>query len=376
MVNETAPASPTSSPLGNRSVLDLLNGQPWWQRNALRVVAVLSTCGLLGAICADLLHERPFRLEATPIPASELAFYRGIASDVRGGENYYAVANRRLRDANFPVNSFVRWRLPTLSWLAASLPSDGYVCGVLLIVGLAAWALALVACREADRLGRWIMAIGLAGIALWPLLGDAPFTHELWAGLLISISASLGGLGRHRLAPLAAAAALAFRELALPYCLCAAALEWWRGRRASGLLWLAVLAAGGAFYGWHAQQIRRFVAPDEWAQSDGLAPWLACGGLEFVLRTARMNALLILLPRTAAYVVLVLALLGLAAMRHETSRLLLAAVLAYVAAFCFVGQDFNGYWGLIYTPLLPVGLAHARGGLCAIGLWPGRQFAP
>jgi hypothetical protein len=208
-------------------------------------------------------------------------------------------------------------------------------------------------------------------------VGDAAYTHELWAGLLISLSASLVGLGRHRLAPLPGIAALAFRELALPYCLCAAALAWWRGRRVSGLIWLAGLAACGAFYWWHTKQVRRFVTPAEWAQSDGLSPWLACGGLEFVLRTARMNMLLMLLPGTVAYLVLVLAVLGLAAMRGDAGWLLLAIVLAYVTAFLFVGQDFNGYWGAIYTPLLPVGLAYARAAFRrGAGLLPDRHLAP
>jgi hypothetical protein len=271
-----------------------------------------------------------------------------------------------LRTGGYPVASVVRWRLPTLSWLGAGLQSDSLVRGSAIALSLLAWSLALVALRELALLDRVILAGSLAGVAVWPFIGESQYTYELWAGLLISVSASLSTMGRHRLAPAFGIAALAVRELSLPYCLCAAAMAWWCGRRFEWRMWLAGLVAWALFYLWHSWQVHLHVSPAEWAASDSVRPWLSLGGLEFVLRTARMNALLIFLPGSVAYVVLIAALLGLAAMRGDTGWMLLASLVSFLTAFFVVGQEFNGYWGVVYAPLLPVGLAHTRQALSSL----------
>jgi cyanate permease len=46
------------------------------------------------------------------------------------------------------------------------------------------------------------------------------------------------------------------------------------------------------------------------------------------------------------------------ASRKELGRLLVV-VLAYTAAFAVVGKPWDWYWGIIYLPLLAIGLGHA-----------------
>jgi len=36
-----------------------------------------------------------------------------------------------------------------------------------------------------------------------------------------------------------------------------------------------------------------------------------------------------------------------------------AAAVSYLAAYCLVGMEVNFYWGLLYAPLLPAGIAAA-----------------
>jgi len=54
---------------------------------------------------------------------------------------------------------------------------------------------------------------------------------------------------------------------------------------------------------------------------------------------------------------------GLAGWRGETGRRCLGTTVAYLAAFAVVGQPFNEYWGLLYAPLLPLGIAQAPAAL-------------
>jgi hypothetical protein len=88
-----------------------------------------------------------------------------------------------------------------------------------------------------------------------------------------------------------------------------------------------------------------------------LAQWIRCGGLDFVLLTVRMNSLLFHWPASLLWVYLLVALLGLAQRSDFASRTCCLAALLYLLAFGVVGRSENFYWGLLYAPLLPAGLA-------------------
>jgi hypothetical protein len=80
-----------------------------------------------------------------------------------------------------------------------------------------------------------------------------------------------------------------------------------------------------------------------------------------------MHFLLIMLPLAATAVYLPLAMLGLIGWRGETGARAALSAGAYLAAFLFIGQDFNRYWGLMYTPLLSLGLVWAPAALSDLG---------
>ena len=315
--------------------------------------------GFAAAIYLDLC--RPYRpTSPSPVPTDDLKFYRAVVEDVRSGSGYYDVTGRRLRALGYPVSSVFRWRLPTLTWLAASLPNDRWFRGALVALWAGGIGLSFRAVRgQSGGIGRLILAVGLLGVAYWSLDGMSQHTHELWAAGIILLSASLLGLGRHWLALVAGWAALSIREHALIYCLVAAALALWQQRRLEAAVWLAGIAGFAAFSAWHSRQVLAHLTPEEIAESTGVLPWIRFGGLEFVLQTARMNAILFHLPAWAAYLALAASLLGMTEIGGEFGALLLGTTLLYLGAYALVGQEFNGYWGLLYAPLLPFGLAHA-----------------
>jgi hypothetical protein len=64
-------------------------------------------------------------------------------------------------------------------------------------------------------------------------------------------------------------------------------------------------------------------------------------------------------PGWIVAVYLSFALVGLAGWRSERGTLAAATVFAYVLTFSVVGNPYNGYWGLLYVPILAFGVVRA-----------------
>jgi hypothetical protein len=196
------------------------------------------------------------------------------------------------------------------------------------------------------------------GTVRWCLDPDGPYSPELWTSILIALSLASYGLGRTNLAAALGILALFFRELALPYCVLACFLSLRRRRWQEALVWLGGLACFGVFLLWHAHEVHQRTTEADLQRSD----WLCLGGLKFVLVTARMNDYIYAAPGWVVALYLSVGLVGLVGLFGRSGdRGLLAAgtVLAYVAAFSIVGNPYNCYWGLIYAPILALGVARA-----------------
>src|SRR5690606_16719530 len=111
-------------------------------------------------------------------------------------------------------------RLPTLAMLFGLLGTAGMavLAGVLGLLTLGAWWLRLgeePGGEEHRTIGLLLLVIGAGtGLKLEYLV-----LHEVWAGLLLALAFGLHRPGKWGLAWLAAAAALAIREHALPFVL-------------------------------------------------------------------------------------------------------------------------------------------------------------
>src|SRR5262245_34676385 len=326
---------------------------------ATRAALVAFNVGLVAAVYLEF--TQPFwPASPTPVPTDDLKLYRAVADEVRAGREYYDVTGQLLRVGGYPVASVFRWRLPTLTWLAASLPSDVWFRSVVIVLWWATIVLAVVAeWPHSSPAGRILLAIGLSGVGSWSGIGLSQFTHELWAAGLILLSVCSLRVGLPWPAIFAGLAALAIREHALLYCLAACGIAFWHSRRLEAAAWAGGILAFLLFFGWHSRQVLAHLTAEEIAASRGVLPWIRFGGLAFVLQTVRMNAILFYMPGWIAYLFLAAALFGLAHIRGEFGRLFAVTTVLYLATFAVVGQEFNGYWGLLYAPLLPFGLARA-----------------
>jgi hypothetical protein len=290
-----------------------------------------------------------------PQNGGDLQLYQHIVERVHSGESYYRAAGDELRSLGYPTGSFFNWRPPTYAWFLGSLPSARW--GQLILIALAVATVLMVYGLlrvEAGITGAVLGVSAALGSLLWCIDGDAFFSQELWSGTLIAFSVCAYGRGCKGLGVVAGLCALFFRELALPYCVISLALAWHGGRRLETAAWLGGLVLYAGFMAFHLVQVGRQVGPEDHLPGS----WIQFGGAGFVLATCRMNEFLFRLPLWVSALYLPLAVLGLAGWRSELGSRVTLTVAAYLAAFCVVGQPFNMYWGLLYAPLVALGLAY------------------
>ena len=345
------------------------------QRESRVTLACFGLIALVGVVAGWGQGKLPRRgprpaIAETNSTTPDLALYQSVISDVRQGRDYYDAAHERIPQFGFPISSPLNWRLPTYAWLLSLLPNKCWIQGVLLLLGIAGLWLTYAAERlTLDVLPAAFTTLVMFGVFRWVLDGDAYLAQEVWAGVLIMISVAALRLGENSwkwrvLAASAGIAALLFRELALPYCLVAGGLALWQRRYWEAALWGKGLVGFGLLLVWHVLEVRAELAEDGLTGGGaGLAQWIRCGGIDFVLLTARMNSLLFHWPAAILWLYLLLSLIGLANRIDFASRVCCLAALLYVVAFAIVGRPENFYWGLMYAPLLPAG---ASAGLVAL----------
>lgn len=292
----------------------------------------------------------------------DLALYEAEVRRMRYGESYYDAAAAELPARGYPTKSIFNWRQPLPTALIAALPrpEDARMLLAVLAALILLRGFNLIRHEPEFSPAAWIW-VALTAAALVPgIMPRLYYSSELWAGSLILLSVLLASSGRTAAAVIVGTAALFFRELALPYCASAAAIAWKRGRWRELAAWSAGMLLWGAFFAWHAAQVAGRMPPDATASRG----WLCGGGIDFILSTAQMHFLLILLPRWFTVLYFALAAAGFIACKSELGRRAAVTFAAYVAFFALVGQPFNQYWGQIWTPLLCLGVTRSA----AIGI--------
>ena len=144
----------------------------------------------------------------------------------------------------------------------------GRVLLALLAIAMLFGACHLFACDE--QMGRGILCgLLMVGTVLPCMLDDLYVSHELWAGVLITLSVLAYGLRRNGWGVALGFAALVVRELAAPYCvlccLMAASERRWREVAA----WGGMAALYGVWYGAHVLQVLPRIGPNATAHTDG-----------------------------------------------------------------------------------------------------------
>jgi hypothetical protein len=330
---------------------------------AVLAVAALLTIGMAAVTISPLGNNQAHQAHGRP---SDVALYRAEVDRMAAGEGYYEAAGAELRARGYPTRSVFNWRMPLPLYAIGRLPSPELAKALLGGLALLAMLLTFEAfARETERAstpgsplpmtGEGIVAaLLLTGPLMLCILGDLFVMPVLWAGVLIVLSIGCYGVGRPGWGVVFAIAALFVRELALPYCALGVALAWQGRRRDELLAWGVGLTAWAAYFAVHAWQVAALVGPNDVAHPHG---WLRFGGLGFVLATVQINAYLLLLPQWLTALFFAAALLGLAGWDTPWGRRAALTAAIYVAAFGFVGQEFNQYWGALVAPLWCLGVA-------------------
>ena len=329
---------------------------PWLAGLVLAAVAALIVFGLAPT-------TQPTAAQAgiaSDANDTDLALYRAIDRRVAAGQGYYAAATAEQRARDYPLRPFVTVRLPTLAMVHATLGSiaaTGLLWSLTLAAGL---AMTLRLRRELGPGRPALYASAFSAMALGPILAAAcVYWHEPWAAVLMTLSLAVRSRDRWVASVLLGFAAVAFRELALPYlCVMAVAAVVEARRREAGA-WVVAIVASAMVIGLHAALVARFVTPAD-LHSPG---WGGLGGWRFVLRMAHGYTAFGVLPPALVAVLVPLALLGWAAWHGPLGPRGALLLGGYAAAFMIVGRADNDYWGMLMAPLLPIGLVLAPSAL-------------
>lgn len=315
---------------------------------------ILAAVLMLVALGA-LVHPTPHLAHLAPPGAGDEQLYRAIVDRVSHGQDYYHAAAAEHRARAYPTYPAQVFREPLLAWMLAAIPGDGARRLALLslsVVAFFALRSALVRTGISTRIRIFaLFCIGSGfGIAWFP---GAQYIHEVWAALLIALSLAWYRQGWWIPAVLLGFCACLFRELALPYLAAMAAFAVWERKYAESASWIAATLIFVAIYGWHLSTARTLPQTGDLMS----AGWLYWGGWGFALETAKRNYALIEAPYFIVAFAVCVSLLGLSGHPDRWFSRMALIVGGYLTAFLFVGRPDNSYWGMLFSPLLPIGVA-------------------
>ncbi|MES3032382.1 MAG: hypothetical protein V4813_00140 [Gemmatimonadota bacterium] len=281
--------------------------------------------------------------------------YLAIMGRMARGEDYYAAAAVEQRTRGYPMFPWFTVRPPALAELTTGLGGERGA-GILLKLIAVAATIAIVL-----RLRSWrdsLVFVG-AGATVTALAVSFPANvtlfHESWAALLILLSLALWSEEHVAASVLTGVAAVAIRELTLPYLLVMLVMAIVRRRRTETLAWSAAVLMIVATLARHARAVEQVrLATDQ--HSPG---WASAGGWPFILRMMKETTVMGLLPAWCIALLIPVALLGWASWRHPIALRATAYLCGMIGAFMLVGRPNNVYWGIIIAPLLPIGLLFA-----------------
>ncbi len=332
----------------------------------LALLAAVLAWAALARLPADAAAPAPGVLPSTPAAApaevaatgrgkGDMALYARIAARVAKGEGYYDAALAEHRAGNYPARPFVAVRLPTLAMLQAAIGVDGvrWLALALVICAMAAlvWRAVPLGNVEERIIAAALLAAG-GGAAFSPVAG---LDHDFIAGVLLTLA--LLAYRPHRWWPalLAAGAALAVRELAVPFMALWLAFALAERRRREAAAIAAVLALFAAGVWLHCLAVDAARLPGDLA-SQG---WSALAGYGLPLDALGHLTGLRHLPAWLAAPLAVLPLLGWAGLGGRTGLFALLWFAGVATMMALFARSANYYWAELALPAYAAGLAFA-----------------
>ncbi len=289
------------------------------------------------------------------IPASSIGdtqLYQNIVGRLHEGQAYYDVVASELRSGGYATSPFFNWRLPTLAWFLGKMPVAEI--GKWTLVALASLTLAIWLGVLSKEGGFYMALLGgglLLGMVTTCFATSIFLFHELWAGVLIALSIAIHTRNR----PLSVASgllALFIRELSLPFVLVMLILAYKEKHRREAIAWSVGLGVFFLFLFVHAKIASSMVLDSDLVNDT----WVQFGGWSFVLATSKWTAVTVFTPWWIDVALLPLILIGLFGWRGPVGTRVAMTSALYVLAFLIVGRSDNFYWGMMYAPLLPLGM--------------------
>ncbi|WP_066557621.1 hypothetical protein [Croceicoccus bisphenolivorans] len=286
---------------------------------------------------------------------SDLDLYRRIGNRVAAGDDYHAAAANEHRAANYPMRPFFVVRLPTLAWFYAFAGDAGVLAVTMLLLFANAFAWSARADSAGERVATVLLVL-VAGAAL--INPDIRLLHDMWAGLLLSLSLALWRPGRWWPALLLAALALFIRELALPFVLLWVAFAIFARRWREVAMLGAVLVLFAVGLAAHADAVAAIRLPGDLA-SPG---WSGMSGPAVYFEGLHMLTMLVLAPAWISGPVAVLGLFGFLSTGGRTGWFAALWLIGLVVMMALFARAGNWYWAALALPLPLVGLALAPRG--------------
>lgn len=339
---------------------------PRWAALALLALTLLgSAWNVLALDTRDQAQRSDIAERTARGERPDMDLYRAINARVAAGVSYHAAAAAEHREFAMPTSPFVTVRTPVLAWTSAWWGADGWrtIAALLWGANMLAWFNAL----RADGMGRALAGGALAGVfGMVAFIPDIAFSHDILAGLMLSLALALSAGRAWPLALLLAVLAILLRELALPFLLAWGAIALAARERHKALAIgaaLVVVALALAGHAWAVAAVRLpgdFVSPG----------WSGFMGPALPLYGIHVTTLLHLLPTLIAGPLAVLALLGW--LGAGKPRGLFAALwfTGFFTAVALFARQENFYWMGLFVPAFGIGLVFVpqalRDLLCAL----------
>jgi hypothetical protein len=276
------------------------------------------------------------------------------------------------RERGYPVRPFVTVRLPTLAMLHAGIGIDGARwLGIALLLA-AAFLLHRRLSAHTTLTERaaavMLLVVGGAGVAM-PVAG---LIHELFAGLFLAIAWAAHRPRRYALSLIALAAALAFRELTLPFALLwlllAAMRQSWREAAAVG----AVIALFAGAMALHFLAVEAQIVAGDPASGG----WGGMAGVALPIAALSQLTILAMLPPALAAPLALFPLIGWLGSPGRSGLFAFLWFAGYFAAIALFARPDNFYWMQLALPLYLAGFAFAPRALADLAAAAGQRRKP